>query len=147
MTITRQSLCFAYGTIGIIALVGTWGNILTFVERHGFWDGTVQFWQDVLVNEASRFITIDTLFLGLAVIVWMLLEAKRLKIAGVWLYVGLALLVAISLAVPLFLIHRERRLAALEPNSPAGELHPAALAGLAGLGLAICAYTVVALLR
>jgi hypothetical protein len=147
MTISRKALCAVYALIGALAFVGTWGNVLGLVKQHGFWQGTLVFWQDVLVNEASRFITIDILFLGLAVVVWMVLEARRLKIPGVWLYVVFGLFIAISLAVPLFLIHRERKLAALEPNAPAGVVHLADLVGVILLMVAFMAFALIALTR
>jgi hypothetical protein len=140
MTVSRRVLCWGYGLIAVLAFVGTWGNILGLLQQEGFLDGTVRFWQDVLVNEASRFITMDTLFLGLAVVVWMVLEARRLEIPGVWVYVVFGLLIAISAVVPLFMIHRERRLAALQPGSPAGVMRRADLVGLAVLTLAFTIY-------
>ncbi len=112
MTVSRKALCVIYGLIGLIAFVGTWGNMLGVLRGQGFWGGTIKFWQDVLVNEASRFLTVDILFLGLAIVLWMLLEARRLKIPSVWLYVIFGLFIAISLAVPLFIdLHREIKLA------------------------------------
>lgn len=98
-------------------------------------------------NESSRFITVDLLFLGLTVIVWMVLEARRLGIPGVWLYVVAGLLIAISLTVPMFMIHRELKLAALEPNSSAGSLRTADLVGIVVLGLVSTTYAVVTLSR
>lgn len=147
MTVSRKAMCVCYGLIGTLALVGTWGNVLGILPQVGFWEGNVRFWQDTLANESTRFITVDILFLGWTVIVWMVLEARRLEIPGVWLYVVGGLLIAISLAVPLFMIHRERRLAARESGSPAGRLGPADLAGILVLGLVILAYTAVALSR
>lgn len=147
MTITRKSLCLGYALIGILALLGTWGNIPGLLQQYGFLQGTIRFWQDLLVNESSRFITIDALFLSLAVVVWMVLEARRLKIPGVWLYVAFGFFIAISLAVPLFMIHRERKLAALEPNSAAGSVQVIDIVVIGALGLAFTAYGVVALLR
>ena len=60
MTISRKTLCAVYVVIGGLAFVGTWGNVLGIVKQRGFWNGTLLFWQDVLVNESSRFITILT---------------------------------------------------------------------------------------
>jgi uncharacterized protein DUF2834 len=147
MTVSRKALCATYAIIGVLAAVGTWGNVLGLVTQAGFVEGTVRFWQDTLVNASSRFITADTLFLGLAVVVWMVLEARRLSMPGVWLYVVFGLLVAISIAVPLFMIHRERRLAAQGPGTPAGTLRAADAAGLFALGAVSTAYAVVALSR
>lgn len=147
MTISRNTLCAAYALMALLALIGTWGNVFPLVLELGFWQGTLRFWQDVLVNESSRFITIDALFLGLAIVLWMMLEARRLKIPGVWLYVAGGLLIAISVAVPLFMIHRERRLAALEPGSAAGQLVTGELFALLLMTLAFSAYGWVALNR
>ena len=147
MIISRKTLCVLYALIGGLAFVSTWGNVLGLAKQRGFWNATLVFWQDVLVNESSRFITIDILFLGLAVIVWMVLESRRLKIPGVWLYVVFGLFIAISLAVPMFLIHRERKLAALEPNTPAGILHKADIVGVIFLLLAFTAFALFALTR
>ena len=147
MTVSRKALCVAYALIGGVAFIGTWGNILGVVSQYGFWEGTVRFWQDTLVNESSRFITVDLLFLGLTVTVLMVLEARRLRMPGVWIYVVLGLLVAISLTVPVFMIQRERKLAALAPGEPGGTLGVGDVAGLVALCLVMTAYAVVALSR
>lgn len=147
MTISRTSLCVCYAVVGLLAFLGTWGNIIEPLQQQGFIQGTLQFWQDVLVNESSRFITIDTLFLSLSIVVWMTLEANRLKIPGLWLYVLFGLLVAISLAVPLFMIHRERRLAALDPASPAGTIRAIDMIALSLLAIAFTSFAVRTLLH
>jgi Terpene cyclase DEP1 len=147
MAVSRKTLCAVYAVIGVVAFAGTWGNVLGLVGEEGFWAGTIRFWQDTLVNASSRFITIDLLFLGLAIVVWMVLEARRLRIPGVWLYVVAGLLIAISLTVPLFMIQRERKLAALEPGTPAGTLATADAVGLILLAIVFATYAVVALTR
>jgi hypothetical protein len=147
MTVSRKALCVSYGAIGLLAFIGTWGNILGVLGQSGFVGGTLTFWQDVLVNESSRFITVDILFLGLAVVLWMVLEARRLKIPGVWLYVVFGLLIAISSAVPLFMIHREITLAAAEPGTPGGSLQVTDVAGLIVCGAAFIVFAGIALSR
>ncbi len=144
MPISRKALCVAYGLIALLALGGTWGNNLAYTSL-GF-VGTMQtFWQDTLVNPASRSITVDIFFLGLAVFVWMVLEARRLGMRGVWLYLLFGMLIAISVTVPIFLINRERTLAKREPSSAAGTLSALDIAGLVALTIAITAYTAVTL--
>ena len=147
MPVSRQALCIVYAVIGVLALVGTWGNILGLVSQDGFVNGTIRFWQDTLVNASSRFITADLLFLGLAVIVWMVLEARRLRIPGVWVYVAAGLLIAISLTVPLFMIQRERALARLEGGASAGTLGIADVAGIVLLAIVATIYAVVGMSR
>ena len=144
MTVSRKALCILYGLIAIVALVGTWGNILEYLHL-GFIGTTIHFWKETLVNPASQFITVDILFLALTVIVWAVLEARRLGMWGVWLYVVLGLFIAISFAIPLFLIHRERTLAAHDASQTAGTLGVADSVGIALLGLSCVAYLVLTL--
>ena len=113
----------------------------------GFIGATVLFWKETLVNPASRFITVDILFLGLAVIVWAVLEARKLGIRGIWIYVAGGLFIAISVAIPLFLIHRERALSSTEPESAAGTLTFSDVIGLIVLSVVLLGYTAVTLMQ
>ena len=110
MTDTDRNLCIAYGLIAAAALVGTWSQNLTFfaLPDNG---GLLGFLRGTVANPAAASITIDILFFGLAASIWMVVEARRLAIRGVWLYIALSFLVAISVTFPLFLIARQRRLA------------------------------------
>src|SRR5262245_36465875 len=144
MPISRKALCIAYGLIALLALVGTWGNNVAYVGL-GFVDTNITFWRETLANPASRSITVDLFFLGLAMFVWMVLEARRLGMRGVWLYLLFGMLVAISVTVPIFLINRERALAAREPSSAAGTLSALDLFGLVLVTAAICVYTAITL--
>jgi hypothetical protein len=146
MTISRKILCLAYGLIGVAALVGCWGNNIQYLNL-GFLGANVRFWAETMVNPASRSITIDILFLGLAAIIWMLLEARRLYMRGVWIYVLVGVLVAISVAFPAFLIHRERALAGRDGSTSAGTLSAMDVLGIAVLGICMLAYTFAALNR
>jgi hypothetical protein len=142
MPISRKALCVVYGLIAVLAFVSTWGNGLPYLSL-GFVGANVAFWKDTLANPASRFLTLDIFFLGLAVFVWMVLEARRLGMRGVWLYLLFGAIVAISVTVPIFLINRERALAAREPPSAAGTLGIYDIAGLAGLTVVFVAYAAV----
>lgn len=144
MSISRKVLCIAYGLIALLALVGTWGNNLAYLSL-GFVGTMKTFWGDTLVNAASRSITVDLFFLGLAVLVWMVLEARRLGMRGVWLYLVFGMLVAISVTVPIFLINRERALAKREPSSAGGTMTMIDIVVFIVVTLAIVAYTVMTL--
>lgn len=139
MPISRKTLCVAYGLIALLALAGTWGNNVAYLSL-GFVGANVTFWQETLANPASRSITVDLFFLGLAMFVWMVLEARRLGMRGVWLYLVFGMLVAISVTVPIFLINRERVLAKREPSGTAGTLGVFDIAGLAAVTVAVTAY-------
>ncbi|WP_020647733.1 DUF2834 domain-containing protein [Solimonas variicoloris] len=146
MTVTRKLLCVAYASIALLALIGTWSHNVAYLPL-GFAGANLRFWGDTFANPASRSITVDLFFLSFAVLVWMVLEARRLHMRGVWLYLLFGLLIAISVTVPLFLIHRERVLAVRAPGTPAGRLATGDLIGLALLVLATLAYTATTLVR
>ena len=143
MTLTRQALCVFYGLVALIALVGTWGNNIQYLNL-GFLGANLKFWQDTLANPASRSITVDVLLLFVAVAVWMLLEARRLGMKGGWLYVIFGILIAISVTFPLFMLNRERALAR-SGGASAGSLSPTEVAILLFSGVVACGYTVAAL--
>jgi len=144
MSISRNAICVLYALIGLVALVGTWGNNVHYLNL-GILGANVHFWQETFVNPASRSITIDILFFSLAAIVWMLLEARHLSMRGVWVYVLIGVFVAISAAFPAFLIHRERVLATRDGSASAGSLRAMDVLGLVVLGIPMVAYTFVAL--
>jgi len=146
MTISRNLLCTLYALAGLVALVGTWGNNLQY-SHLGMMEMNVRFWQETLANPASRSITVDILFVGLAAIIWMFLEARRLSMRGVWFWVLFGLFVAMGAAFPWFLVHRERVLAIRDGSTSAGTLSAGAIAAVAVLGLAIVVYTFFALIR
>jgi hypothetical protein len=144
MTISRKALCVFYALVALLALVGTWGNNIAYLDM-GIAAANLHFWQQTLVNPASRSITVDILLLGLAAITWMLLEARRLSMRGVWIYVLASVFIAISAAFPAFLIHRERALAACDGTASAGTLSVVELLALVVLGGVILAYTLISL--
>jgi len=146
MTISRRTLCVAYALIGLVALVGTWGNNIDYLHL-GLVGANLHFWQETLVNPASRSITVDILCLALAAIVWMLLEAHQLSMRGVWVWVLLGVFVAMGAAFPWFMVHRELVLEKKEASGNGGTLSAAAIAGIGLLGIATLAYTLLALSR
>lgn len=140
MNITRKALCTVYGLVGLLALCGTWSNNLHYLDS-GLLGANAKFWQETLVNAASRSITVDILWLGLAVIIWMLLEARRLSLRGAWLWILFGIFIAMSAALPWFLVHREVLLAKSGGGASAGTLAVGDLVGLFLVGVAILAYT------
>ena len=82
-------------------------NALSFPQT------VTEFWPALLVNRATVSITVDIFILFLACAIWMVLEARRLRLRFAWLYVLGGATIAISVTFPLFLFARERKLAAL----------------------------------
>lgn len=145
MPASRKILCFVYGLIALLALAGTWAHNVAYLS-HGFVGANLAFWHDTLANPASRSITVDLFFLGLAVLVWMILEARRLAMRGVWLYLVFGMLIAISVTVPIFLINRELALHERDPSGRAGTFSVPDITGLIVVGVASTAYAVMSLL-
>lgn len=133
MSIARRRLCFVYYALAVVALVATWRQNLAFGSELGV--GPVelfrQFWPALFANRATTSITLDLFLLMLAGVIWMVLEARRLRIRGAWLYVVFAILIAISVTFPLFLAARERRLAEVEASSTEPSPAPSDMVGLA----------------
>lgn len=139
MTIHRRTLAWIYGIASVLALIGTWGNNLHYLSLGlNPLDVNLLFWKETLANPASRSITVDLFFLGVPVTLWMMMEARRLQMRGIWFYLIGSLLVAISFTVPLFMALRERKLAAADPE--AGTPGTAELAWAAALSLGFLAY-------
>jgi len=112
MTTTRKILCGIYAAIAAVALVATWTqNAAYFGDSAGF---LKTFLLDLQTTPASRSITVDIVLFFLAAAIFMVIEARKLGIPFVWAYVVGGLLIAISVTFPLFLIARERKLAATD---------------------------------
>jgi hypothetical protein len=110
MTPHDKRMMGLYLGIAVCALIGTWSQNLAFFEETGSASG-LAFIEACFANHAAASISIDLLFFGLAALVFMGVEAKRLGIRFFWLYVLLSFLVAISVTFPIFMAVRQRHLA------------------------------------
>lgn len=111
-----------YLVVSVLALGLTWLHVPAYLGE-GLVQGNVQFWQDALLNAnpAGLFLAVDILFLALVANIWMVVESRRHGIPFVWAYVFVGIFVAISVAFPLFLAVREKRLTMLgQGNTGAG---------------------------
>ena len=103
-------LCWIYAAIAAGALFATWSQNLAFFAQSPD-AGVAGFLRAAYANPAAASLVNDLWFLGLAAVVFMVVEARRVGVRFVWLYVVLSFLVAVSVSVPLFLLARERKLA------------------------------------
>ena len=112
MTTTRKILCGIYAAIAAVALVATWTQNAAYLGNSaGF---LKNFLQDLKITPASRSITVDIVLFFLAAAIFMVIEARKHGVPFVWAYIVGGLLIAISVTFPLFLIARERKLAAAD---------------------------------
>jgi hypothetical protein len=112
MSGARRMLCIVYALIAAAALVATWSQNLAYFgdgESPAGLGAFASFILDTKANPASRSITVDIGFFLLAASIFMVVEARRLGVRFVWLYILFGFLVAISVTFPLFMIAREMR--------------------------------------
>ncbi len=133
MSVRQRGLIGFYAIVAVIALFATWGQNLMYVWQSGEMSALNQFLPDLRANPAARSIAVDIGLFLLAASAFMVIEARRLGVRFVWLYILLGFMVAISVTFPLFMIARELRLArSAEPGAPAA-LTAIDLAGLAAV--------------
>ena len=106
MTRSEKTLCIVYAVIAVVALVATQvNNIAFFLQPQN--GGMMGYISALYVNPAAASFTNDILLYALAGCIFMAVEARRLGIRHVWVYILLSFLVAVSVMFPLFLIARQ----------------------------------------
>jgi hypothetical protein len=112
MSTKDKTLIVVYLGLAVAALVGTWSQNLAFAMQLGSFPRFVLgFVPAALANHAAASIFIDILLLGLAALIFMSGEAKRLSIPHFWLFVVIAFAIAGSVAFALFMAVRQARIA------------------------------------
>ena len=105
-----------YATIAVVALFATWSNNIEFFRQPDN-GGLIGFLRGGYANPAAASLSNDLFMLGAAAAVLMFVEAKRLGIRYVWVYVLLSFAIAVSVMFPLFLLARQIKLEALQSQA------------------------------
>lgn len=100
-----------YGGLAIIGVAVTWYFNLQFIVQTGGFS-VVDFVVACYANAASASITNDLLVMVALFLFWSWQEARRLGMRHWWLYVPLTFGIAIAFSFPLFMLMRERAIAA-----------------------------------
>jgi hypothetical protein len=110
LSTTDKALCGLYGGCAVVALVATWWFNIAFFsqENSGGLPGMIK---AGYANYASTSFTNDLFVVFVVAAVFMIVEARRIELPRVWIYVGLSFVLAISVGFPLFLAARQVRLA------------------------------------
>jgi hypothetical protein len=137
MSRTRQMLCVFYALVALTALVMTWSQNLQY--SGGALGPPMQYLLDLKATPAARSFTVDIGLFLLAGTALMVVEARRLGVRLVWIYVLLGFVIAISVTFPLFLIARERRLAKFETVPAETRLTTSDVIGLAIVTIVVLA--------
>lgn len=148
VSVSRKALCAVYAFLAVVGLAGTWLQNVKYLQMHlGFWGFQRYFYQQSLINPAGRANFIDMYVFGVAVFIWMVMEARRLRMRFIWLYPLAFLLIGISTFVPIFFINRQRALAAQEGGDAAGTITGVDVAGLVLSVLGVAALAVALLMQ
>jgi hypothetical protein len=102
----------------IAAILGTalpLSQLIPFLKTHGL--NLTLFFTLLFSNSVSGFFGMDVVVTSIVLWIFVFSEGRRLGMRHLWLYVICNLVVGVSLALPLFLLFRER---ALELNSQRG---------------------------
>lgn len=97
----------------IAAIVGTLlplSQLIRFVAEHG--PDVPLLFRQLFQTPASAFFGLDVIVSSFVLWLFLYSEGRRLRMKRLWLYVLCNLTVGVSLAFPLFLFFRERRLRA-----------------------------------
>ena len=113
-SVVRQVI---YGVLAVLGAVLTWRHNLAWIADNPDMSNPVaQFWIDGLATHIGASLAWDIVIAGLAGLVLVVAEQRRLGMSRLWpvAYVVLANGVAAAFALPLFLLFRERSLHHLE---------------------------------
>ena len=96
-----------YAVLAVIGVLGPWWFNLQWMQTVSA-PSLMSFFAAGFENPAASSLTVDLFIACTVFFIWMLAEARRLKMSNAWLLVPYALLVAFASAFPLFLCWRER---------------------------------------
>lgn len=102
-----------YLILCVIGAVLPYWQFLPWVSQNGL--SMALFFHQLFANRISSFFGLDVLVSAAVLVVFMRSESSRLRITGRWLPILALLLVGVSLAFPMFLYMRERKLEHTEP--------------------------------
>lgn len=97
-----------YLIAAILGAVLPLSQLFPFMSEHGF-DVPLLF-RELFQNNVSAFFGMDVIVSSLALWLFVFSEGRRRGMRNLWLYVVCNLAVGVSLALPLFLFFRERKL-------------------------------------
>ena len=101
-------MLWLYLIIAILGAILPLSQLAQFLAVYGL-DGKA-FFEQLFQNHISAFFGIDVIVSSFALWLFVFSEGRRRGMKNLWLYVVCNLAVGVSLALPLFLFFRERKL-------------------------------------
>lgn len=102
-----------YLVLAMLGAILPLSQLFPFLAQNGF-DVPLLFRQ-LFQNHVSAFFGLDVIVSSVVLWLFVYTEGRRRAMRNLWLYVLCNLAVGVSLALPLFLFFRERKLNALKP--------------------------------
>lgn len=99
------------GTYLILCILGIalpYSQFIPFLFENGL--NLELFFEQLFTNRISAFFGMDVVASSLVLWTFVWFEGSRLKMKSLWIYIASNLLVGVSLALPLFLLMRQRKL-------------------------------------
>lgn len=109
-------LAWLYLGLAVAGAILPWLANLDFIRQSGGPFDLALFIAQANANPAAQSLSRDLLIGATAFTIWMVVEAKRLKIKYFWIALLASFGVAFACGAPLFLFLRERRLLELTKN-------------------------------
>jgi len=122
---------WVYLVLAVAGAILPWMANIAFIQASGNAFDLSTFVALANANPAAQSLSRDLLIGATAITLWMVVEARRLRVRGLWLALLCCFTLAFACGAPLFLWMRERRLAEIEStdngsgiNGPPKELQP-----------------------
>jgi Terpene cyclase DEP1 len=102
-------LQYLYLTLCVVGAALPLSQFFPFLAQHGL--NARLFIEQLFANHISGFFGLDVIVSSVVLCAFVLSEGRRRQMKNLWIYIACNLAVGVSLALPLFLYMRERRLA------------------------------------
>ena len=99
---------WVYLVAAVVGVVLPGSQLIPFVAAYGF--DVVLLFRQLFQNHVGAFFGLDVIVSSVVLWAFVFAEGRRRGMKNLWLYVVCNLAVGVSLALPLFLFFRERRL-------------------------------------
>lgn len=103
-------LSWIFLALAVAGAILPWMANLEFIHQYGAAFDVGLFLRLANANPAAQSLSRDLLIGSSAVLLWMVVESRRLGLRGLWLVLLCTVTVAFACGAPLFLFLRERRL-------------------------------------
>lgn len=116
MNTASKKLQILYAACAVAGVFCTMYFNMQFMNEYGGFP-IITFIAENYANNASGSITNDILVVTVVFLIWSFIEARRLSMSYWWVYAVLTFSIALAFALPLFLLYRERRIAAIAESN------------------------------